>query len=201
MSDFPSFIELERRMRPGAYSEKGFLGQLESLKTVVSQDKQRLKMLGVSFEQIGATLENVLRCVEDQRNKLLIDGNYPEYGRREGERERRIPNLYHSESIPRFTVENLPDMDVGFLVGRNLQVFIMQYRGLQECPWGCEYERWSSFDFLILNRQSGKYVTGPGFIVHLIRKHHFFEGLESPYRVNPEIAVQVLELITKADTG
>ena len=198
MSIVPSIPELERRMRPGAYSEKGFLGQTESLETVVAQDSQTLKTLGISHEQIADALENVLQCVEDQRDKLLT-GNYPEYRKREGESP--VPNLYHSESIPRFTVDNLPNTDVGYLVGSKLQVFIVQYRGLQECPWGCEYERWSSFDFLILNRQSGKYVTSPGLIVHLIRKHHIFEGLESPYRVDPTEVVQVLELVSKAGIG
>jgi hypothetical protein len=185
-------------MRPGAYSKKGFLGQIESLETVVVQDNQTLKTLGIPHEQIADALDNVLQCVEDQRDKLL-KGNYQEYRKREG--ESRIPNLYHPESIPRFTVGNLPNTDVGYLVGNKLQVFIVQYRGLQVCPWRCESEHWSSLDFLILNRQSGKCVTGPGLIVHLIRKHHFFEGLESPYRVDPAEVVQVLELVAKAGIG
>ena len=46
----------------------------------------------------------------------------------------------------------------------------------------------------ILNRETGESFTGPGLIVHLIREHHFFEGKESPYRVEPEKAVRVLEL-------
>jgi hypothetical protein len=195
MSNIPSIIEIEKRMRPGAYSEKGFLGQLESLEYVVSQDTQTLNMLGVSFEQIADALENILRCVEDRRSKLLMEGNYLEYSKREGERENRIPNLYHSEHIPRFSLDSLPDIDVGYLVGDKLQIFIMQYRGLQECPWGCEYEKWSSFDFLVLNRQTSKYITGPGLVVHLIRKHHFFEGFESPYRVNPAEVIRVLGLL------
>jgi hypothetical protein len=29
-------------------------------------------------------------------------------------------------------------------------------------------------------------LTGPTLITHLIREHGFFEGLESPYRVDPE---------------
>lgn len=82
-----STSELERRMRPGAYSEGGFLGQTESL----------------------------------------------------------------------------PGIDIGYLVGEKLQVFI--------------------------------YITGPGLIVHLIRAHQFFEGSESPYRVEPRKAIRVLALL------
>jgi hypothetical protein len=187
-----SFCELERRMRPGAYSEGGFLGQTESLEAVIAEDNQTLRKLGVSRGQIADGLENVLQCVLDQRHELL-ESNASEYWQREG--EGRIPDLYHPQSVPHFTADNLPSTDVGYLVGDKLQVFITQSRGFQECPWGCDYEHWSSFDFLILNRRSGRYLTGPGLIVHLIRKHHFFEGLESPYRVDPTKAVQVLELV------
>jgi hypothetical protein len=180
-------------MRPGASSEKGFLGQTESLETVVAQDSQTLGTLGISHDQISDALEHVLQCVQDQRHRLL-SGNFPEYRKSKAD----IPDLYHPESIPRFTVDNLPNTDVGYLVGSKLQVFIRQYRGFQECPWGCENEpSWSSFDFLILNRQSGKCVTGPGLIVHLIRKHHFFEGLETPFRVDPAKVVEVLVLVSK----
>lgn len=80
------------------------------------------------------------------------------------------------------------------MIDNKYQVFTMGYRGLQECPWGCEYERWSSFDFLILNRETGEYITGPGLIVHLIREHQFFEGKESPYRVDPTQLARVLQL-------
>jgi hypothetical protein len=88
-------------------------------------------------------------------------------------RESYALRLYPPESTPRSAPGNLPGTEVGYLVGDKYQVFIAQYRGLQECPWSCMHDRWSRFDFLILNRESGAYVTGPGLIVHLIRKHQF----------------------------
>ena len=194
MNNTISIPELEKRMHPGAFSRQGFLGSTESLETVIAQDNQTLKAIGISHEQIATAIANVLQRVQDQRHELLM-GNYPEYDKREG--ESRIPNLYNSESVPHFTMDSLPDTDVGYLVGSRFQVFIAQYRGLQECPWGCGYDSWASFDFLILNRPSGMYVTGPGLIVHLIRDHHFFEGFESPYRVDPAKVVQVLEISSK----
>ena len=194
MSTHLSTLELEERMRPGACSQRGFLGQTESLTTVLAQDSQTLKMLGISYEQIADALENLLQCVCDQRSELL-KSNFQEYSRRDT--SGFIPNLYNPEATPHFTADNLPSTEIGYLVESKLQIFIAQYRGLQECPWGCEYAKWASFDFLLLNRQSGMYVTGPGLIVHLIRDHHFFEGLESPYRVDPAKVVQVLEISSK----
>ena len=61
-------------------------------------------------------------------------------------------------------------------------------------PGDVEHAPWSNLDFLILNRQAGIQVTGPGLIVHLIREHHFFEGVESPYRVDPVRVSEVLQL-------
>ncbi len=115
-------------------------------------------------------------------------------------RDVQIPDLYHPKSIPSLSLNNLPDVNTGYLVDGGLQVFFAQYRGLQDCPWNCDYDRWAYFDFLILNRRSGAYVTGPGLIVHLIREHHFFEGLESPYRVEPAQAIQVLGLASAASS-
>lgn len=188
-----SMLELEKRMRPGAWSNLGFLGQSESLEAVIAQDSQTLKELGVSYEQIATALENVLQSMMNQRDRLLKSRNYAEYNKRESYARKADPS-----STPRFTSGDLPGTDIGYLVDNKFQIFIAQWRGLQECPWECEYENWSSFDFLILNRQSGKYMTGPGLIVHLIRVHHFFEGFESPYRVDPARVVEVLDIVPGA---
>ena len=189
-SSVPSISELERRMRPGAYSRKGFLGRTESLKAVIDQDSHMLKTLGISHEQIASALESALQCVDEQSAQLHEEGNQAELWKREGE------GLF-----PRIRADSLPNTDVGYLVGSNLQVFTVKYRGLQGCPWGCGAPAWCMLDFLILNRQSGMCLTGPGMIVHLIREHRFFEGQESPYRVDPVKAIQVLELEPNAGTS
>lgn len=69
-----------------------------------------------------------------------------------------------------------------------------QWMGFQECPWGCARAGWGSIDFVIENRRTGKRLAGPGLIAHLIAEHGFFEGHESPYRVDPIEAIEVLEI-------
>ena len=92
-------------------------------------------------------------------------------------------------------MEELPEEDNGYLLGQ-LQVWINRYRGFQTCPWECHKEaKWSSIDFLVLNRTTGEGITGPGLIVHLIREHQFFEGEKTPYRVHPDRLAKVLALI------
>lgn len=77
----------------------------------------------------------------------------------------------------------------------DFQVTWEQYRGFQECPWGCAHEpQWASIDFVLENRRTGKRLSGPGLIAHLIAEHNFFEGHESPYRVDPREVIEVLEV-------
>jgi hypothetical protein len=188
MKQVISTSELENRMRPGAYSCVGFLGAAESLKEVLRKDKLALREAGISIAQISEKLETLLEAVLEQRNSLLLS-NYQEYS----EREYRAIK-WHSQPAPKFSLENLPDLKIGYIVESKYQVFIVQYRGFQECPWSCKVDHsWASFDLLLLNRETAKYITAPGLIAHLIREHHFFEGPESPYRVDPIKLAQVLE--------
>jgi len=182
--------ELEARMRPGAWSGEGFLGATESLEALLARDAQTLSELGITPERIAAALENVLLEAMRQEESLPW----------EDRRARMIDNrvlheaIFRSSLEPYFTLDNLPQADKGYCVG-HFQVFTVQYRGFQECPWGCaDNPKWGSFDFVIVNRETGEYLTGPGLIVHLIDKHHFFEGLESSYRVEPLNVVHILEL-------
>lgn len=76
------------------------------------------------------------------------------------------------------------------------------FPGFQICPWSinphqeqCNYGggvQFGSIDWVIFNKSAFASVSGPGLIVHLIRDHHFFEGLQSPYRINPIDLIKVL---------
>lgn len=189
MSNAPSLPELEERMRPQKSPRGVFLGRTESLEAVIAQDRHTLRTLGISHERIAGALDGALQSVEAQVAQLQREGREAELAKRE------------SALFPRIRVDRLPNTEVGYLVGRNLQVFTIRYRGLQGCPWGCGGADWSWLDFLALNRHSGKYVSGPGILVHLIQEHHFFGGLESRNRVDPVQAIEVFELLPSVSTG
>jgi hypothetical protein len=188
--------ELETKLKPGGYSKMGFLGPKESLEAVIKKDSRTLEKFGLSHEEVSSALEKVLISVEEQ-DRVLLKSSQEEYDRRQYPFPGlSFPNLYQPETIPKFSLKKLPDPNVGHLVD-HLQVFTMKFRGFQACPWDCETDpclRWGFFDFLILNRQTGKYFTGPGLIVHLIRHHHFFEGKGTPFRTDPRKVIRVLEL-------
>jgi len=85
----------------------------------------------------------------------------------------------------------------GFRVG-NLLIHLVVFRGFQDCPWGCPrtiHKALDYIDFVITDTQTRESVAGPGLITHLIRDHQFFEGKESPYRVDPDKLARVLGLI------
>jgi hypothetical protein len=173
---------LERRMRPGADSRMGFLGHGEVLEEVIAQDAETLDNLGISYEQLAAAIEDVLTAAMKAPH-YLVKGN-----------SERYLDLTAPSKMPRFDLYHLPPLSEGFLLG-DLQVFTVLWRGWQNCPWECPVSaEWSDRDFLIINRRTGAYFTGPALIVHLIREHRFFEGLYSPYRVDPARAAHVLDL-------
>jgi hypothetical protein len=90
---------------------------------------------------------------------------------------------------------NYPEREGQLIKGKYL-VGGITYRGGQECPWrdaGFMMPD-SSMDMFIINQELNEELRFPGAIVHLIRKHHFYEGKGSPYRVDPEKAARVLEI-------
>ena len=85
------------------------------------------------------------------------------------------------------------------------EIRLKSFRGYQKCPWLQEQDnsqctiggrvQYGSLDWEIKNRKIDLLLSGPGLIVHLIRDHHFFEGLASPYRVDPLQLARLLELV------
>lgn len=157
----PSMDEVEARMRPGAFSQRGFLGPNERLRDVLQQDAETLAALGVRYEQIADGLQGLIeRALASSARRV------------------RVGSLF--------------------------SVRVEQYKGFQMCPWAsaphqrqCSVGRgvqFASLDWEISNHQRNLRVRGPGLIVHLIRDHHFFEGVKAPYRLEPSLLTRLLEL-------
>ncbi len=174
---------IERRMRPkGIFdrlsallnpnasenigiSESGFLGPKESLIEIIKEDTETLKKLGVTHDQIG--------------NKL---------------------NYLIDEYVGSIRSKNIglarPYKEV--LVDDFLEVSATIYKGYQDCPFkpgtdskSCGY---GSADIHIKNIRKNRGIEFSSLLPHLISDHHFFEGKETIYRLNPLEAVSVLEI-------
>jgi hypothetical protein len=61
--------ELERRMRPGAFSQRGFLGPAERLEDVLEADARTLLELGLSAGGLADALERLIHAAEASRRR------------------------------------------------------------------------------------------------------------------------------------
>jgi hypothetical protein len=198
-----STAELEKRMRAGAWSTRGFLGPHEYLEDVLQLDGEVLALLGVTHRRIADALELVIKA-GFAANVILMNFRA---GRRSAAKTelRRQFNPFEAlfgqaasdQEEARIEAFANPLESRGDRCGfpfEHICFSSVTWCGHQDCPWGCGYQLWSNLDFRIENERAGEVVKGPGLIVHLIREHSFFEGLESPYRVNPIKLVKLLEL-------
>jgi hypothetical protein len=194
-------LELEKRMRPGALSVGGFLGQNGSLEAILRLDAEVLTLLGVTHGRVAGTLERVIRSGLETEARLykFRAGQKSVAG---AEPHVELFRLAHSEATVDKPVQSAgacpdPLNSRGERCGfpfEHVWFSRISWCGYQACPWDCKICQWSDLDFRIENQRTGETLTGPGLIVHLIREHHFFEGLKSPYRVDPIKLVKVLEL-------
>lgn len=160
----PPLDLVERRMRPGEFSEAGFLGAHERLRDVQDADARTLASLHIAATALASRLERLLvRALEVKRNAATIDG---------------------------------------------FRVQLRRYKGFQPCPFapqpfempcpGPGDRRLASVDWTIRHLANGARMTGPGLIAHLIGAHGFFEGFESPYRVDPRELAMLLGMTDAA---
>lgn len=165
-----------RPFYPGGSSRVGFLAWGEDLAAVVRADTATLTRLGVTGPVVGETLKRLLdsylRVVTELADLLSPDLDSLE-------RTRLIEQALGAAGL------------VSHAVTAQLT------RGYQRCPFtGCVYATrfcpHSHLEFCLVNRDSGETVRGPGLIWHLIADHQFFEGPQSPHRVDPEQLVKVL---------
>lgn len=86
----------------------------------------------------------------------------------------------------------------------SFKVKVTIYPGFQMCPWSPDIHQQqciagggvshASVDWHIRNLRTGQEMKGPGLAVHLIGEHHFFQGVGSPYRTDPDALARLLEL-------
>jgi len=148
-------------MRPGEFSQAGFLGEHERLEEVLARDARTLDEANLSPDELANSIERLLDAAETARRRSArVDGQF--------------------------------------------DVSVEVFTGFQICPWAPSPHsgqctagggvRHASVNWHVRNRSTGDELRGPGLIAHLIRAHRFFEGFESPYRVDPLALARVLGL-------
>lgn len=166
-----SLEQLQINLRPGGDLEElfyGFLGNDELHEEVIETDRKTLVMLGLTHEQFAKTIEDVFEHMPAtiNRNPLFLF----EY--------------IHSPGCPWEGWSPTSFMDVSLKVTE---------------IWLCNPKHFWKLIFLLRFWDRNKRLKKLKELVdkdwvfvlsdlhpHLIRKHHFFEGRCTPYRVDPE---------------
>lgn len=172
---------VEDGMFAGGYSRAGFLGPEQSLRGVIEADAKILQKYGITHKQIGDRLDSLMG-----------------QGFRQWELASRAGKDYFKTR-----------QEEGALIDNFLRVFAIGWMGYQGCPffivtnprgYGLKesYCGTGSHDFTVKNERQGTQVKFPQLMAHLVQDHHFFEGAP-PYRLNPEDAINVLELKSGVD--
>lgn len=157
--------DIERVMRPKRLSENGFLDEKESLVELLEEDDRVVKEYGLTHKKIVETIIRRLAPDVEKSSKFL-----------ETKDERTIKtvsnNGYYS-SQGKYFVETT------------------HYKGTQPCPWK---DSSTSCDHFITHQETNKKIILSGLALHLIEKHHFYEGKTRRYRVDPKKIIEFFDI-------
>jgi len=169
-------------LRPNNSSREGFLNDIESLQEVIDNDNATLAKLKITHEQIADALETIVGMAR-RATTIKIRSE-----------EKNIWRVIKKGFKIYFGNHTLP-----------LNVSYVSYAGWQYCPlcnidfnvtYGLDFtevddDRFirSDSDFTITRNSESLFFSE--LHVHLIRKHHFFEG-HTKYRLEPERAIKIL---------
>jgi hypothetical protein len=92
----------------------------------------------------------------------------------------------------------LPGLGDYIDVAPHFEVRVDSVRGKLPCPFG-DPGIFPKTNTTVRNRKTGRELTYTDLHIHLIGSHGFYEGLGSPYRLEPEVLAAVLEVEKAAD--
>jgi len=194
-------------MRPGYFSQDGFLGQDESLLEVIASDAAILQKLKVSYYQISIRIRTLLR--KSYPIIVYSESDWQDI-QRLGYRANGLRILHPASSLKAQAAEYLDtrrgnisysiyrdeNPSLSFLVDGRYQIEICTYKGTQNCPWCGQSSGW---DGIFKDVKTGETLCISGTLLHLIEDHHFFEGHGTPYRLDPERAVKFFRIDPEQD--
>jgi len=219
MAEFGSEEELEEILRN--YNQKyNFLGPNENLYTVKKNDYDTITAKGVSYEQIASTLEKILTSVlayegkhypSQKKHVLAKLGNFV---RNAVSSENRNGKPFFLDTNYNLLKETkVSEKETKVPEGAKYKIYLPQREKIYDisCPWSsltgelaalkCNYADKRNLEVLIENFDTGKLIRFYEIHIHLIREHKFFEGkyrraegFKNQYRLNPEDAIDVLEI-------
>ena len=196
--------EIDKKMHDKGFSIAMFLADNETFAQVYSKDLDTLQRYGITCKQIADRLEIL---VEKLRNKEdLIHQKIIQYSQRELNIINSLfpvpTNISMGNLNKRMTKQHT---EFRAIIDDKFLMSMVPTMGVQYCPFKMERKYnpsgyiitdtcgRGSADYMVYNLKTNKFLRFSDLSIHLIRDHCFFEG-NIPYRVDPEIAIEVLEL-------
>jgi len=165
--------ELLGNLYPSPEFMFGYLGKNEDLDQIIAEDEKILARLGFSHEKIAQAIENVFLTDEPTYN-----GNHL---------IRRA--FIESPECPWRDYCTVSPFDLSLKV---TEIIMINKEKIEEAVTFLE-SRGSEGTYCfpdLVNNDLGMIFSD--LHPHLIREHHFFEGKDTPYRVDPERAIRYL---------
>jgi rubredoxin len=76
-------------------------------------------------------------------------------------------------------------------IGDNLEAVVDDSRGRLVCPWPGE-DTFLKRSTTVTRKDTGKQLRWSDLSIHLIQKHGFFQGIGSPYRLDPKELIETI---------
>lgn len=73
------------------------------------------------------------------------------------------------------------------------EIKVELFRGKLSCPFG-ERGLYQKSEIIVINKKINEQIRYSDLSIHLIKEHGFYQGFGSPYRIDPEKVVKVLEI-------
>lgn len=176
---------LEEVMRPGDICESGFIGPHESLEYILKKDDEVVKNLGVTHEELGKSLEEIMEKIPYNKESEVTHND---------------KELYVSSTVWRGGVGPCPwarleQLKIWEEVNKHA------YGSEEHTKWRKELHKLteedecgsqsSHIDYIVIDKE-GNSIKFPQMAPHLIREHGFYQGREGGFRVEPEKIYNVL---------
>lgn len=154
--------ELEQKMKPSHGSESGFLGEKEKLLDILVKDNDFVLSQGLTHQSLAEPLK-VARTFAHEENHKLID---------------LVGKIDLMELLEMQNKGNVMQYE-----GYKYQVKMISYRGIQNSPFNDNTK--TNCDVIITNIDNKENLAFSGLVPDMIERYGFYEGKETPYRVEP----------------
>jgi hypothetical protein len=178
-----SIEDIEKRARPGRFSQSGFIGKEEGFKDVLRKDWETVEKLQVTHSELAAHLSNIISIAKQV--------------------ERNSKRNHSDPIVIEYRTKDLIDNTIASEAPQKLEVILGGTRGMQEDLFEPkDYnqrdvdtpEGWNE-ENIVKNTVNGITLNLNSGILSYIREFGFYEGGgdQNPYRVDP---MKVMALLT-----